>query len=126
VQLSITQQVLLDGAVIVSTPQDIALLDAVRGVTMFKKVNVKILGMVQNMSFFNCPNCGHTSHVFGDDGVSKKAKELGIERLVDVPLHADVCETSDSGTPIVVSQPSSLHAKVYLELADKIWAKLNK
>ncbi|KAJ3341335.1 hypothetical protein HDU91_000724 [Kappamyces sp. JEL0680] len=124
IQLSITQQLDLDGAVIVSTPQDIALLDAVKGIEMFKKVNVPILGLVQNMSFFCCPSCNTKSSIFGSDGVARKAKEMHLDVLVDVPLHQDVCTTSDSGKPITISQPSSLHAAVYMELASKVWNKI--
>jgi ATP-binding protein involved in chromosome partitioning len=113
------------GAVIVSTPQDIALLDAVKGIEMFKKVNVPILGLAQNMSFYSCPNCQHESHIFGNDGARRKALELGIELLADVPLHEDVCETSDNGKPIVISSPESLHAKVYQSLAKRVVEKLN-
>lgn len=120
VHLSIAQQVLLDGAIVVSTPQDVALLDTVKGIEMFKKVNVPILGMVQNMSYHICPNCNTKSHIFGQDGVHRKAKEMGIQVLADVPLHVDVCTTSDSGRPITLSQPTSMHAQVYRTLASTV------
>ncbi|KAI8824027.1 P-loop containing nucleoside triphosphate hydrolase protein [Fimicolochytrium jonesii] len=124
-QLTITQQVPLDGAIIVSTPQDISLADAKKGVAMFNKVNVPILGMVQNMSHHICTNCGHTSHVFGHGGVKRTAAEMGLPLLGDIPLHSDVCETSDVGTPIVVARPDSEHARVYREMGEKVWAKLS-
>ncbi|KAJ3279330.1 hypothetical protein HK104_001554 [Borealophlyctis nickersoniae] len=123
-QLTITQQVPLSGAIIVSTPQDVALADARKGANMFTKVDVPILGMVQNMSFFCCPNCNHSTHIFGKDGVIAAAKEMGMSILGDVPLHADVCSTSDYGKPIVVSQPDSAHAKVYKQMAEATLAKL--
>jgi ATP-binding protein involved in chromosome partitioning len=126
VQLTISQQVELSGAVIVSTPQDIALLDAVKGIAMFNKIHVPILGLVQNMSMFCCPQCNHTTHIFGHDGAKKKAKELGIEILCDVPLHQDVCTTSDTGKPIVIAQPNSEHAKVYNQLASTVIKKLEQ
>jgi ATP-binding protein involved in chromosome partitioning len=126
VQLTISQQVELAGAIIVSTPQDIALLDAVKGIAMFNKIHVPILGLVQNMSMFCCPNCNHISHIFGNDGAKKKAAEMGISILADVPLHEDVCITSDAGKPIVISNPTSPHAQVYRNLALDIIRKLQK
>ncbi|KAI9012996.1 P-loop containing nucleoside triphosphate hydrolase protein, partial [Gaertneriomyces semiglobifer] len=123
-QLTLTQNVPLDGAVIVSTPQDVALKDARKGVEMFKTVDVPILGLVQNMSSFHCPNCNHTTHIFGQDGGLRQANALGIDVIGDVPLHADVCATSDMGTPIVVAQPEGIHAKVYQGLARKVAEKL--
>ncbi|KAI9103319.1 P-loop containing nucleoside triphosphate hydrolase protein [Phlyctochytrium arcticum] len=124
-QLTITQQVPLDGAVIVSTPQDVALGDARKGISMFQTVNVPILGMVQNMSLFHCPNCGHESHIFGTGGVASTAKEFGVDLLADVPLHADVCATSDAGTPIVISMPDGVHALAYKALADSVMEKID-
>lgn len=123
VQLTITQQLVVDGAVIVSTPQDIALIDAVKGVNMFKKVNVPIYGMVQNMSVFVCPNCDHEYHIFGQDGVPKQAQRLDVEMLGSVPLHPHICELSDKGTPVVIVDPESKNAKSYIDIADKIRAK---
>ncbi|KAG7510083.1 iron-sulfur protein NUBPL [Solea senegalensis] len=107
VQLSITQNIPVAGAVIVSTPQDIALLDARRGAEMFKKVNVPILGLVQNMSVFHCPKCQHQTHIFGSDGARQLAHTLGEEFLGDVPLHLNIRESSDRGQPVVVSCPQS-------------------
>lgn len=120
VQLTITQQIVLDGAAIVSTPQDVALIDAIRGIEMFKKINVKVLGMIQNMSYFECPNCHHETHVFGQDGVVREAKRLGVEVLASIPLHASICAQADQGKPTVVAAPAGALAKKYLELAQKI------
>ncbi|XP_061467582.1 iron-sulfur protein NUBPL isoform X2 [Rhineura floridana] len=107
VQLSISQNIPIAGAVIVSTPQDIALLDARKGTEMFKKVNVPVLGLVQNMSLFQCPKCKYESHIFGADGVRNLARDLGLDVLGDIPLHVHIRETSDAGKPIVVSDPQS-------------------
>ncbi|KAI8899736.1 nucleotide binding protein [Globomyces pollinis-pini] len=125
IQLTITQQLQLSGAVIISTPQDIALLDAVKGVNMFRKVDVPILGLVQNMSYFSCSNCNHKTHIFGNDGAKRKAMDMGLEILADIPLDEQVCITSDDGKPIVISKPQSEHSKVYLDLAAKVCKKLN-
>uniref|UniRef100_A0A4W6CLQ7 Iron-sulfur cluster transfer protein NUBPL n=1 Tax=Lates calcarifer TaxID=8187 RepID=A0A4W6CLQ7_LATCA len=111
VQLSITQNIPIAGAVIVSTPQDIALLDARRGAEMFKKVNVPVLGLVQNMSVFQCPNCNHQTHIFGSDGARQLAETLGVQFLGDVPLHLNIREMSDRGKPVVVSSPDSPEIK---------------
>uniref|UniRef100_F6Q9P5 Iron-sulfur cluster transfer protein NUBPL n=1 Tax=Ornithorhynchus anatinus TaxID=9258 RepID=F6Q9P5_ORNAN len=107
VQLSISQNIPISGAVIVSTPQDIALMDAQKGAEMFRKVHVPVLGLVQNMSVFQCPKCKHKTHIFGADGARKLAKNLGLDVLGDIPLHLSIRETSDSGQPIVLSQPHS-------------------
>jgi ATP-binding protein involved in chromosome partitioning len=124
-QLTMAQQVPLAGAVIVSTPQDIALLDARKGLNMFRKVDVPVLGIVENMSYFLCPNCGHESHIFSHGGAHEEANSLGVEFLGEIPLHIDIRTTSDSGQPIVVSQPESDHARVYRGIADRVWAKLS-
>ena len=94
---------------IVSTPQDIALIDARKGLNMFRKVAVPVLGFVENMSFFLCPNCGERSEIFGHGGAREEAEQLGVPFLGEVPLHLDIRTTSDSGHPIVVSQPDSPH-----------------
>ncbi|KAI9474152.1 MAG: P-loop containing nucleoside triphosphate hydrolase protein [Benjaminiella poitrasii] len=124
VQLTISQQIILNGAVIISTPQDIALIDAVKGVNMFKKVNVPILGMVQNMSIFTCPVCRHESHIFGHDGAAQMAKEFRVPLLGDVPLHADICDLSDLGKPIVVSKPDSSFSNHYQTITSNILDRL--
>ncbi|XP_077179162.1 iron-sulfur cluster transfer protein NUBPL isoform X1 [Paroedura picta] len=124
VQLSISQNIPIAGAVIVSTPQDIALLDARKGAEMFRKVNVLVLGLVQNMSVFQCPNCNHETHIFGTDGVRSLADDLGLDVLGDIPLHLNIRETSDNGKPIVVSQPESNMARAYFKLAAEIVRRL--
>ncbi|XP_038063874.1 iron-sulfur protein NUBPL-like isoform X2 [Patiria miniata] len=123
-QLSMSQLIPISGAVIVSTPQDIALLDARKGAEMFRKVGVPVLGLVQNMSVFHCPNCGHQSHIFGQDGAQAVAKEMGLEILGDIPLHIGIRETSDEGRPIVVSSPGSPQAAAYRQLAQSVLDRL--
>ena len=123
-QLTLSQQVPLSGAVIVSTPQDIALIDARKGLNMFRKVDVPVFGIVENMSYFSCPNCGHVSHVFSHGGARREADKLGMTFLGEVPLDLEIRETSDSGRPIVVSNPSSPQAKAYVAIAEQIAAKL--
>ncbi|MEX0814140.1 MAG: iron-sulfur cluster carrier protein ApbC [Dongiaceae bacterium] len=124
-QLTMAQQVPLTGAVIVSTPQDIALLDARKGLNMFRKVDVPVLGIVENMSYFTCPHCGERSEIFSHGGARREAEALGIEFLGEVPLHIDIRETSDSGRPIVVSQPDSEHARTYRAIAARVWEKVS-
>jgi ATP-binding protein involved in chromosome partitioning len=123
-QLTMSQRVPLTGAVIVSTPQDIALLDARKGLNMFRKVDVPVFGIVENMSYFICPNCSHRSDIFSHGGAHKTADELGCDFLGEVPLHIAIRETSDGGEPIVASQPDSEHAKIYLALAEKVAGKI--
>ncbi|KAJ8394265.1 hypothetical protein AAFF_G00048480 [Aldrovandia affinis] len=124
VQLTITQNVPIAGAVIVSTPQDIALLDARRGAEMFRKVNVPVLGLVQNMSVFQCPNCQHQTHIFGADGARELARTLGVEVLGDIPLHLNIREMSDRGQPVVVSSPDSPEAEAYRKVASAVVRRL--
>ncbi|XP_068049066.1 iron-sulfur cluster transfer protein NUBPL isoform X3 [Anomalospiza imberbis] len=124
VQLSVSQNIPIAGAVIVSTPQDVALLDAHKGAEMFRKVHVPVLGLVQNMSVFQCPKCKHETHIFGTDGVRDLAKTLGLDILGDVPLHMNIRETCDSGQPVVISQPQSDAAKAYLKIAMEILRRL--
>ncbi|KAK2892279.1 iron-sulfur protein NUBPL isoform X1 [Channa argus] len=126
VQLSITQNIPISGAVIVSTPQDIALLDARRGAEMFKKVHVPVLGLVQNMSVFQCPNCNHQTHIFGSDGARQLADTLGVKLLGDIPLHLNIRETSDRGTPVVVSSPDSPEAEAYRKVASVVVQRLEE
>ncbi|KAK3115522.1 hypothetical protein LTR53_005058 [Teratosphaeriaceae sp. CCFEE 6253] len=113
VQLTITQSIELAGAVIVSTPQDLALRDALRGVDLFKKVNLPVLGMVQNMSTFTCTNCGHHHDIFGIDGVRRKCEQMGIELLGDIPLHPSICHDADAGKPTVVANPDGPQAQAF-------------
>jgi len=124
-QLTMAQQVPLAGAVIVSTPQDLALLDARRGVAMFRKVAVPILGLVENMSYFTCPACGHRSDIFAHGGARHEAERLGIPFLGEIPLAMPIRETSDGGRPIVASDPTSAHAKAYVALARQVQASLS-
>jgi len=123
-QLSISQHIPISGAVIVTTPQDIALLDARRGAEMFRKVDVPVLGLIQNMSHYVCPKCQHKAYIFGQDGARNVAKEMDLELLGDIPLHIDIRETSDSGKPIVVSQPDSPQSTAYKAIARCILEKL--
>jgi ATP-binding protein involved in chromosome partitioning len=125
-QLTMAQQVPLAGAVIVSTPQDIALIDARKGLNMFRKVNVPVLGIIENMSLFICPNCGHESHIFSHGGAKEVASELGMDFLGEIPLDIEIRETSDSGKPIVASNPDSPHAKAYAAIAESIWRKVSE
>ncbi len=120
IQISLAQQVNLAGAVVVSTPQDIALLDVVKAITMFEKANVPVLGMIQNMAYWACPDCGRQDHIFGDGGVSAEAEKRGIELLGEIPLSIDVRTGSDSGTPIVVASPRSEQAKTYRKMARRL------
>ncbi len=119
-QLTMAQQVPLKGAVIVSTPQDLALIDARRGVAMFKRVNVPVLGIVENMSYFLCPECGTRSDIFGHGGARKEAERQGVPFLGEVPLHMTIREKSDSGLPVVATEPDGPHAKIYREIAAKV------
>ncbi|KAK0148080.1 Iron-sulfur protein NUBPL [Merluccius polli] len=114
------------GAVIVSTPQDIALLDARRGAEMFRKVNVPVLGLVQNMSVFQCPNCQHQTHIFGSDGARKLADTLGVHFLGDIPLHLNIREMSDRGQPVVISSPDSPEAEAYRKLAAAVLLRIQE
>jgi ATP-binding protein involved in chromosome partitioning len=125
-QLTISQRVPVTGAVIVSTPQDIALLDARKGLNMFRKVDVPVFGIIENMSYHVCSNCGHVEHIFSHGGARKEAERLGTEFLGELPLHISIRETSDGGTPIVVSQPDSEHAKAYCKIADRVWEKVEQ
>jgi ATP-binding protein involved in chromosome partitioning len=124
--LTMAQQVPLAGAVIVSTPQDIALQDARKGLAMFRKVDVPVLGFVENMSYFLCPHCGERSEIFSHGGARKEAETLGVEFLGELPLDIAIRETSDGGTPIVVAQPDGPLAKTYRAMAARIWDKLGE
>ena len=123
-QLTMAQQVRLAGAVIVSTPQDLALADARRGVAMFRKVDVPILGVIENMSYFKCPHCGERTDLFGHGGAEKEAEELGVRFLGEIPLHARIRELSDAGTPVVAVEPGGEHATAYSAIADMVWTSL--
>ncbi|MBV8191812.1 MAG: iron-sulfur cluster carrier protein ApbC [Alphaproteobacteria bacterium] len=123
-QLTLAQRVALSGAVIVSTPQDIALVDARKGLNMFRKVAVPVLGFVENMSYFLCPHCGERSEIFGHGGARQEAEKLGVPFLGEVPLHLDIRTTSDNGHPIVVAQPDSQYAQIYRNIAGRVWKQL--
>jgi ATP-binding protein involved in chromosome partitioning len=123
-QLTMAQRVALAGAVIVSTPQDIALIDARRGVRMFERVRVPVLGLVENMSVFCCPNCGHRSEIFGHGGARLESARLGTPFLGEVPLLLDIRSSADAGTPIVAAAPDGEAAKAYSEIAIKLWETL--
>jgi ATP-binding protein involved in chromosome partitioning len=124
-QLTIAQQVPLAGAVIVSTPQDIALIDARRGLSMFEKVNVPVLGIIENMSYFLCPHCGERSEIFSHGGARREAERLDTDFLGEVPLDLQIRETSDDGHPITVSDPGSSNAQLFREIAAKVWGKVS-
>ena len=124
IQISLSQKVQMDGAVIVSTPQDIALIDAVKGINMFKKVNVPILGLVENMSYYICEHCGHRANIFGHEGAKKTAEKMGETFLGEIPLHYSIRENADNGTPIVFAAPDSEYTKAYEAIAQKIKFKL--
>ncbi|HMK66897.1 MAG TPA: iron-sulfur cluster carrier protein ApbC [Stellaceae bacterium] len=123
-QLTMAQQVPLSGAVIVSTPQDIALLDARKGLNMFRKVDVPVLGIIENMSYFLCPHCGERSEIFSHGGARREAEKLGTDFLGEIPLDMAIRETSDGGRPIVIAEPEGAHAKLFRTIAERLWAKL--
>jgi ATP-binding protein involved in chromosome partitioning len=124
-QLTLAQQVPLSGAVIITTPQDLALLDATKGLNMFRKVDVPTLGIVENMSYFTCPHCGERSNIFDAGGGRREADKLGTDLLGEIPLDMAIRETSDGGQPIVVAQPDGEHARAYTAIAERIWNKLS-
>ncbi|WP_315776913.1 MULTISPECIES: Mrp/NBP35 family ATP-binding protein [unclassified Bradyrhizobium] len=119
-QLTLAQNVPLKGAVIVSTPQDLSLIDARRGLAMFRKVNVPVLGIIENMSYFQCPQCGTRSDIFGHGGARHEAERLGVPFLGEIPLHMDIRSTSDAGNPLVESEPNGPHAAIYRSIAASV------
>ena len=119
-QLTLAQNVPLKGAIIISTPQDLSLIDARRGLAMFKKVNVPVLGIVENMSYFQCPQCGTRSDIFGHGGARLEAERLGVPFLGEIPLHMSIRATSDQGTPVVDSEPDGPHAAIYRAIGTKV------
>ncbi|MBB5274653.1 ATP-binding protein involved in chromosome partitioning [Rhizobium rosettiformans] len=123
-QLTMAQQVPLSGAVIVSTPQDLALIDARKGLNMFNKVEVPVLGIVENMSYFIAPDTGNRYDIFGHGGAKAEAETIGVPFLGEVPLTMSIRETSDAGTPVVVSEPEGPQAKVYRDIATKVWEQV--
>lgn len=125
-QLTLTQLLPLAGCVIVSTPQDVALADAIKGVNMFQKVNVPILGLVENMSYFECPSCHHQSHIFSHKGTELKAQELGVPFLGALPLEETTRVGADQGKPIVIKDPDSLQSKRFITIAEKLLQEVEK
>ena len=123
-QLTMAQRVALAGAVIVSTPQDVALADARRGVRMFERTRVPVLGLVENMSFFCCPECGHRAEIFGHGGAKAEAHRLGVEFLGEVPLLLDIRSSGDAGEPIAAAAPESAAAQAFAAIAARVWAKV--
>jgi ATP-binding protein involved in chromosome partitioning len=119
-QLTLAQNVPLKGAVIISTPQDLSLIDARRGLAMFRKVNVPVLGIVENMSYFQCPHCGTRSDIFGHGGARHEAERLAVPFLGEIPLHMSIRATSDSGTPVVESEPDGPYAAIYRAIGAKV------
>jgi ATP-binding protein involved in chromosome partitioning len=124
-QLTMAQQTPLTGAVIVSTPQDIALIDARRGIAMFQKVNVPLLGLIENMSSFCCPTCNHVTPIFGHGGARREAETRGIPFLGEIPLDIRIRETSDDGRPVVATEPDGVHARQYTDIARNIWSAIS-
>jgi len=124
IQLTLAQRVPVAGAVIVTTPQDIALADARKGLKMFEKVSVPVLGIVENMSIHVCSNCGHAEHIFGAGGGARMAEQYGVRLLGELPLDAHIREEADSGRPTVVAAPDSTRAKAYFEMARRTAAAL--
>ena len=125
IQLSISQNLVLDGSIVVSTPQDVALIDARKAIEMFKKVDVPILGLVQNMSYFRCKSCGHVEHIFGDNGVSKLANDTGSELLGEIVIDELITKTCDLGQPICISNSSSATSSSYRAICENLVKKLN-
>jgi ATP-binding protein involved in chromosome partitioning len=123
-QLTLAQNVPLKGAIIISTPQDLSLIDARRGLAMFKKVNVPVLGIVENMSYFQCPHCGTKSDIFGHGGARHEAERLAVPFLGEIPLHMSIRATSDAGNPVVASEPDGPHAGIYRAIAAKVREQL--
>ena len=122
VQMTLAQKSQVDGAIIVSTPQDIALLDARKGIDMFNRLGTPIIGLIENMSTHICSNCGHEEHIFGHGGVAREAEKLGVPLLAEIPLHLDIRTASDGGAPIVVSKPASTQAQAFRNLAKALIA----
>ena len=124
IQITMLQKLELTGAIIVSTPQDIALIDAIKGLNLFKRLEVPIFGIIENMSYYICEKCGNRADIFGHAGAEKTAEKYGVDFLGAIPLHYDIRVNSDSGTPIVLSSPESPQAKVYSEISSKIAEKI--
>ena len=126
IQLTLAQKVPVAGAVIVTTPQDLALLDAKKGVEMFRKVNIPVLGVVENMAVHICSNCGHAEHLFGEGGGERMAAQYGVPLLGSLPLQIGIREQGDAGTPITVAQPDSAPAQAYRHAAQRLIEEVGK
>ena len=125
-QLTMAQQVPIAGAIIVSTPQDLSLIDAKKGLNMFQKVEVPVLGMIENMSYYLCPHCGEQSDIFSHGGAKETASHIGVDFLGEIPLQIAIREGADNGIPVVVSDPEGPHSKAYQLIAEKVWQKITK
>jgi ATP-binding protein involved in chromosome partitioning len=125
VQLSLTQTVPLMGAVVVSTPQDVALQDARKAIMMFRQVRVEVLGIVENMSYFQCPNCNHRTNIFSHGGAAATAEKFGVPFLGEVPLNVSLREGGDAGKPIVAANPDSPEAQAFVQIAQKVAAQVS-
>ena len=123
-QLTMAQRVPIAGAVIVSTPQDLSLIDAKKGLNMFRKVEVPVLGIVENMSYFHCPHCGERSDIFSHGGAAQAATQMGVDFLGEIPLDMAIRSGGDDGTPITAADPDGAHAQAYRAIAEKIWNKV--
>ena len=124
IHLTMAQRVPVNGAIIVSTPQDIALADARRGIAMFKKMDIPVFGMIENMAYFLCPDNNIKYYIFGQDGAKNEAIKQGIDVLGEIPLDTQIRENSDAGTPIITTQPDGDHARTYNAIAAKVWEKI--
>ncbi len=124
IQITLSQKIDFKGAIIVSTPQDIALIDAIKGISLFKRIGISILGIIENMSYYICEECGHRADIFGHAGAEKTAQQYNIDFLGEIPLHYDIRLNADAGTPIVQVAPDSPHAKAYEAIAKKVAKKL--
>ncbi|MBR5154139.1 MAG: iron-sulfur cluster carrier protein ApbC [Alphaproteobacteria bacterium] len=125
IQITMSQKVAFTGAVVVSTPQDIALIDAIKGINLFNKIGVPVLGIVENMSYYICEKCGSRADIFGHDGAKNTAIKYGVDFLGEIPLHYDIRQSSDQGMPITQSSPDCPQSKAYDEIAQKIKSKLS-
>ncbi len=125
-QLTMAQQVPIAGAIIVSTPQDLSLIDAKKGLNMFRKVEVPVMGIIENMSYFLCPHCGEQSDIFSHGGAKETASHIGVDFLGEIPLQIAIRRGADNGVPVVVSDPDGLHSKAYQLIAEKVWQKITK
>ncbi|HLC27254.1 MAG TPA: iron-sulfur cluster carrier protein ApbC [bacterium] len=125
IHLTLTQKVPLSGAVVVSTPQDVALIDARKGLAMFQKVNVPVLGIIENMSYFVCPHCKERTNIFSHGGVRKACEELGVPFLGEIPLDPNICSGGDEGKPIVIADPDSPQSKAFMEVVGTLAASIS-